>query len=37
MVRDLPGHSDEVYAVDWSLSGDIGASGGKDRVVKIWR
>jgi len=32
----LPGHADEVYALDWSPNGQIVASGGKDRVVKIW-
>ncbi|KAH0569971.1 Notchless [Spironucleus salmonicida] len=37
MIRELPGHADEVYCVDWSLQGELGASAGKDRVVKIWR
>lgn len=32
---DLPGHGDEVYCVDFV--GDKVASGGRDRVVKIWR
>jgi ribosome assembly protein 4 len=38
MIVDLPGHSDEVFAVDWGC-GDDGAvaSGGRDRVVKIWK
>ena len=38
MIVDLPGHSDEVFAVDWGC-GDEGAvaSGGRDKVVKIWR
>ena len=34
---DLPGHADEVYAVDWSPDGAIVASGGKDRVIKLWK
>jgi ribosome assembly protein 4 len=34
---DLPGHADEVYAVDWSPDGASVASGGKDRVLRIWR
>ncbi|CAO1616831.1 unnamed protein product [Sympodiomycopsis kandeliae] len=33
--NDLPGHEDEVYCVDFV--GDKVASGGRDRVVKIWR
>lgn len=35
MKQELPGHSDEVYAVDWSPAGDKVASGGKDRVLKM--
>lgn len=34
---DLPGHADEVYAVDWSPDGSKVVSGGKDRVLKIWK
>ena len=34
---DLPGHADEVFAVDWSPDGTMVASGGKDRVLKLWR
>lgn len=34
---DLPGHADEVYAVDWSPDGSMVASGGKDRMVKLWK
>jgi len=37
---DLPGHADEVFAVDWAPGGALGggvASGGKDRVLKLWR
>ena len=34
---DLPGHADEVFAVDWSPDGAMVASGGKDRVLKLWR
>ncbi|KAI9027966.1 quinon protein alcohol dehydrogenase-like superfamily [Hyaloraphidium curvatum] len=35
---DLPGHADEVFAVDWApgSAGGVG-SGGKDKVVKMWR
>ena len=33
---DLPGHADEVYAVDWAPDGDRVASGSKDRTIKIW-
>ena len=29
MVNDLPGHQDEVYAVDWSPAGKMVGSGGK--------
>ena len=29
---DLPGHQDEVFAVDWSPDGKKVASGGKDKV-----
>lgn len=32
---DLPGHADEVYAVDWSPDGTYVASGGKDKVLKL--
>lgn len=37
LVKELPGHLDEVYCVDWSLSGEFGASGSKDKMVKLWR
>ena len=37
LIADLPGHEDEVYAVDWSPSGAPAASGGKDQKVKLWR
>jgi ribosome assembly protein 4 len=33
----LPGHYDEVYALDWSPNGEMVASGSKDRLVKVWR
>jgi len=32
---DLPGHADEVYAVDWAPDGMRVASGGKDKVLKL--
>lgn len=34
---DLPGHQDEVYAVDWSPDGQKVCSGGKDKAVRVWR
>ena len=37
LKEDLPGHADEVYAVDWSPDGQSVASGGKDRNLKMWR
>lgn len=37
LLRELPGHADEVYCVDWSLDGQYGASGSKDKLVKLWR
>jgi ribosome assembly protein 4 len=33
----LPGHADEVYALDWAPNGAQVASGSKDRTIKIWR
>lgn len=33
---DLPGHADEVFAVDWSPDGQRVASGGKDKVLKMY-
>ncbi|KAI3921869.1 hypothetical protein MKX01_005558 [Papaver californicum] len=36
LKQDLPGHEDEVFAVDWSPDGEKVASGGKDRVMKLW-
>jgi ribosome assembly protein 4 len=33
---ELPGHADEVYAVDWAPDGDRVASGSKDRLLKVW-
>lgn len=37
LCMDLPGHGDEVYAVDWSPDGTRVASGGKDKLLKLWR
>jgi ribosome assembly protein 4 len=33
----LPGHLDEVYALDWAPNGASVASGSKDRTIKIWK
>ena len=33
--EDLPGHADEVFAVDWSPAGTHVASGGKDCTLKM--
>lgn len=35
LAVDLPGHADEVFAVDWSTDGMRVASGGKDKVLKL--
>jgi len=32
LMFDLPGHADEVYAIDWSPDGQKVASGSKDRM-----
>lgn len=32
---DLPGHQDEVFAVDWSPDGKKVSSGGKDKVSAL--
>ena len=37
LLKDLPGHADEVYGVDWSPDGQRVASGGKDRALRLWR
>jgi ribosome assembly protein 4 len=37
LKEDLPGHADEVFAVDWSADGRAVVSGGRDRIVKIWK
>ena len=37
LMYDLPGHSDEIYAVDWSPDGEKVISGGKDKLIKIWK
>ena len=33
----LPGHGDDIYAVDWSPDGQKVVSGGKDKVLRIGR
>jgi len=36
LKQDLPGHDDEVYAVDWSPDGHLVGSGGKDKKVRLF-
>lgn len=36
LAQELPGHADEVFAVDWAPDGSRVASGGKDKVLKMW-
>lgn len=36
LAEELPGHADEVFAVDWAPDGSRVASGGKDKVLKMW-
>ncbi|RYG57138.1 WD40 repeat domain-containing protein [archaeon] len=35
-LHTLAGHADEVYALDWSPNGEMIASGGRDRLVKMY-
>ncbi|KAG5377263.1 hypothetical protein IGI04_041859 [Brassica rapa subsp. trilocularis] len=37
LKHDLPGHKDEVWAVDWSPDGEKVASGGLDKALKLWK
>lgn len=36
LLQELPGHADEVFAVDWAPDGSRVASGGKDKIIKLW-
>jgi ribosome assembly protein 4 len=36
LLMDFPGHENEVYGVDWSPAGSLAASGGKDKIVRLW-
>jgi len=36
-LHTLSGHADEVFALDWSPSGEVLASGGRDRLIKFWK
>lgn len=36
LEQELPGHADEVFAVDWASDGSRVASGGKDKIIKLW-
>lgn len=35
LMFDLPGHADEVFAVDWAPDGQKVVSGGKDKVLRM--
>lgn len=35
LKQELPGHADEVFALDWAPDGSRVASGGKDKIVKL--
>jgi len=35
LAEELPGHADDVYAVDWSVDGQRVGSGGKDKEVRL--
>jgi ribosome assembly protein 4 len=37
LALDLPGHGDEVFVVDWSPNGEHVATGGKDKILKLWK
>lgn len=37
LMFDLPGHADEIYSLDWAPDGEKVASGGKDRMLRLWR
>lgn len=32
---NLPGHSDQVYTIDWAPNGLRVVSGGKDKILKM--
>jgi ribosome assembly protein 4 len=36
LKEDLPGHKDQVFALDWSPDGGRVGSGGADKQVRIW-
>lgn len=35
LKQELPGHADEVFALDWAPDGSRVASGGKDKILKL--
>jgi ribosome assembly protein 4 len=37
LKQDLPGHQDQVFALDWSPDGERVGSGGADKQIRIWR
>lgn len=37
LMHDLPGHADEVFAIDWAPDGIRVASGGKDKILRLWQ
>jgi WD40 repeat protein len=36
MISDLPGHAGSVFAVDWAPNGEVVASGGADKMLKLY-
>lgn len=34
---ELPGHADQVFSVDWAPTSTSVASGGRDKILKLWR
>lgn len=35
--ESLLGHDDAVFALDWNPDGSTVASGGKDKILRLWK